>query len=122
MLQSAPITAPPSRLRNVPLSIEPPAVRGAVNVAGATAEANSRKPPAVVDDADTAGSCVRIEDGIVNVPAPALVVQMNVHVSETAFVPVPEVVLEEPMISTRSEGLPPVQLSVNPRLRLTLAG
>ena len=36
--------------------------------------------------------------------------------------PVPELVEVEPMISTRSEALPPVQLRVRGALRLTVEG
>src|SRR4029077_1218145 len=76
----------------------------------------------VVDAAATFGSCVSTEDGTVNVPAPAVVVQMNVHESEDRLAPVPVMVLEEPIISTRSAAFPPVQFNVNPALSVTAVG
>jgi len=65
-----------------------------------------------------AGNCVKIEDGTVKVCCPAVVVQVNVVVVVT-----PEVVeLEDPTISKKSVGFPPVQLSVSGWLRTTVAG
>src|SRR5664279_218017 len=101
----------------------PPAVSGAVKVLGATEEANSKMPPPEPLALSTAaGNCCSTEEGTVKLPAPAVVVQMNVHESVTALVPVPVVALDPPMISTRSLAFPPVHVSGSPALRFTTAG
>ena len=66
--------------------------------------------------------CPRIEAGTVNVPCPAVVRQMNVAELVTALLPVPVLFEVEPIISTESEALPPVQLIVSGELRLTVFG
>ena len=60
--------------------------------------------------------------GTVNVCCPAVVRQTNVTEVVTALVPVPVVDEVEPMISTRSDELPPVQLIVRGELRFTVVG
>src|SRR5207253_7018498 len=110
-----------------PASIDPPAVKGAVNVplpaVGFMVEKTLRKPPVVpLAFTATAGNWLRIEAGTVKVPGPAVVKHTNVHTSVTAAVPVPVVVLDEPMISTRSDASPPVQLRVRPALLVTMDG
>ena len=46
--------------------------------------------------AETGGNWVRIDDGTVNVPAPAVVLQRKAHVSEVWLRPVPLKALEQP--------------------------
>jgi hypothetical protein len=89
------------------------------NVAELLPEATSRRPVLVPV---VAGNWLRTEAGTVNVFCPAVVRQMNSVVLVTALVPVPVVVPELPMISTISDALPPVQLSVRGELRLTVVG
>src|SRR5437016_4917118 len=76
----------PTKPRKMPLSMEPPAVRGAVKIplpfVGLTLEATVREPAPVAPGAPTAGNCRRIVAGTVKVPRPAVVVQMKVVESE----------------------------------------
>ena len=69
-----------------------------------------------------AGNWVRIDAGTVNVLWPTVVIQMNIVSVVTALVPVPDVAEEDPLISTRSDAFPPVQLRVRPALRVTEEG
>src|SRR5215475_10919752 len=94
----------------------PPALSEAVNGTGVPPEATAREPVVV------AGSCWRTEAGTVKVPAPAVVRQMNEVLVVTRLLPVPVEVEDEPMISTTSEELPPVQLRVSGLPRFTVAG
>ena len=106
----------PTKLVKAPVSIEPPAFSGAVNVTGVTPEATVSEPVAA------AVIWVSTEGGTVNVRCPALVTQMKVEELVTALVPVPVVLEVPPMISTRSDALPPVQLIVRGELRTTVEG
>ena len=94
-------------------------LQGAVNVLETLPEATSRRPGLLLV---VAGNWLRIDAGTVNVFCPAVVRQMKVDELVTALLPVPDVVEVEPMISTRSEALPPVQLRVSPALRVTDGG
>src|SRR5258708_16947521 len=99
--------------------LDPSAFKGAVNLVERLPEATSRRPGLL---GVVCCNWLRIEAGTVNVFCPAVVRQMNVDVLVTALLPVPEVAEVEPMISTRSEALPPVQLTVSPALRVTVLG
>ena len=92
------------------------ALRVVENVVDRLPEATSREPVLVL------GNWVRIDAGTVNVFCPAVVRQMKVVVLVTVLLPLPEVEEEEPMISTRSDALPPVQLRVSPALFVTVLG
>src|SRR5260370_22000080 len=92
---------------------------GGVNVVEKLPEATSRSPGLVLV---VACNWLRTEAGTVNVFCPAVVRQMKVDVLVTALLPVPVVAEVEPMISTRSEACPPVQLTVSPALRVTVLG
>ena len=108
----------PTKLVKKAESRLPPAFNGAEKLAS-TPEARTRLPGLV---AVVAGTWFRIEAGTVNVLCPAVVRQMKVVEVTTALAPVPVVLEEPPMISTRSEALPPVQFKVRPALRVTVVG
>jgi hypothetical protein len=112
----------PSSARNVALLMDPPAVNGAENRllpdVGLGLEKTPRKPvpvPAAMAAVVTAGNWFRMEAGTVKVPGPAVVIQPKVAM------PV-EVDPEEPIISTKSVELPPVQFRVRPEFRVTEEG
>ena len=97
----------------MPKPMDPPAVSGA--------EKELRDPVVIsrrVPGELAAGNCVRIEGGTVKVCAPAVVIQMN----ETEVVTPAAIEPVLPMISKESDEFPPVQLSVSPWLRTTVAG
>ena len=106
----------PTKLPKVLGILDPSAFRVAVNVAVLFPESTRSDPVAV------AGNWVRIEEGTVNVFAPAVVIQMNSVEVVTWLAPVPVLVEEAPTISSISDALPPVQLIVRGELRTTVVG
>jgi hypothetical protein len=98
--------------------MEPPAVSGALKLEGVGPDSTASIPPDPVALAVTAGNCDSTEDGTVKVPEPAVVKQIK----DVVVVFDPEPVLADPKISTRSDGLPPVQLRVRPELLVTVEG
>src|SRR5207237_10070842 len=96
-----------------PASIDPPAVKGAVNVplpaVGFMVEKTLRKPPVVpLAFTATAGNWLRIEAGTVKVPGPAVVKHEKVHVSVTAAAPVPVAGPHDPVTPSRPDASLPV--------------
>ena len=52
------------------------------------------------------GNCCKIDEGTVKLPAPTVVTQTKSALLVTAVKPPPDVELDEPMISSRSEAFP----------------
>src|ERR1035437_2119412 len=63
-----------------------------------------------------------MDAGTVNPPLPAVVMQVNVVSSTVEFGKLPVFVKDWPLITTRSDALPPVQLRVRPALRVMEEG
>ena len=100
----------------------PPAVSGAVN-GELTPDITASEPVAPLKGfEEVTGNWVRIDGGTVNDRAPAVVEQTNVQVSKIWLVPDPVMLVALPVMITRSEALPPVQLSGSPAARTTVAG
>src|SRR5215472_1560512 len=101
--------------------LEPSATRVAVKGTAAGPQPMFSAPLAVLAlscAAVTAASCVRIEDGTVNPPCPAVVMQIK----PTPVAAPLEIWVEDPEMVTVSDGLPPVQARGKPFARTIVVG